>query len=100
MADLVDKAKSWSKYGGARFAVKEPIDEFWVCQFCGQKQTKNMPRWIVAFERKSDVFRICSSCRHAYLHVAVRKVFDDLFELISEIRRFNRDVENSRRDDS
>lgn len=62
---VTKKMYGWSKYGGARDGiVKEELDE-WYCQFCGSKQVKGLPCYMIpADEDLREYLRACSSCKY------------------------------------
>jgi len=63
---LTGKMFGWSKWGGANRGVFTllPSDEWW-CQACGQKQTRNMPAYMIPMDLfNRDFVKVCTLCRY------------------------------------
>jgi hypothetical protein len=56
---------SWTKYGGGRYGVDKANDDFWFCQCCRSKLTKDLPNYMFPIDSSNMEFvRICSTCEH------------------------------------
>lgn len=68
----------WSKWGGATQGLFTllPADE-WFCQCCGQKQTRNLPSYMIPLDKSRRNFvKVCSICRYRFLINKLRIFFD------------------------
>lgn len=73
----------WSKWGGARAGeVKEQLD-VWSCQSCGREQVKILPQYLMKDEENTEVFRICTLCKHTSL---IGK-YVSIIDLIQNVRK-------------
>jgi hypothetical protein len=70
------KAYGWSKYGEVNYGlVQEDKTREWNCQACGDKQTKDMPSYMMELIEREFV-RICSSCQHVKLSNSLSSLYD------------------------
>ena len=75
---ITGKMFGWSKWGGANQGLFTllPADEWW-CQCCGDKQTKNMPSYMVPFDFfNRDFAKVCATCRHRFLLEKLKTFFE------------------------
>lgn len=62
----INQAKyGWSKYGGGNHGLVKDQNDYWYCQCCRVKCTKEMPAYMYAFDNSNREFvRLCSVCSH------------------------------------
>ena len=83
---VTKKMYGWSKYGGVMDGiVKEELPE-WFCQFCGGKQVKGLPCYMIAVDEwQREYLRACSVCKNAAVKNKAT-TFDKLLVVVSERR--------------
>jgi hypothetical protein len=66
--------KKWTKWGGENNDL-HPISLEWYCQACTEKQTIELPSYLIRIE-KQEYARICSVCLHVALDRKINNIFD------------------------
>jgi hypothetical protein len=74
--DISQAMKGWTKWGGPRqgYSSEEENNE-WYCQSCKEKQTDELPAYLISVDRK-DWARICSVCFYESLINDINNIFD------------------------
>jgi len=82
----INQAKyGWTKYGGARQGLVKGEHEFWYCQCCKTKLTKEMPQYMFPIDKNlREYVRICNTCEHL-VKVADIHSFSDLVIAIRKL---------------
>jgi hypothetical protein len=75
----------WTKWYGANNNLFT-ITQEWTCQACGEKQTNELPSYLIRI-KDSEYARICSIC----LHVALEKKINNIFRLMKIMRKYHPD---------
>lgn len=71
----------WTKWYGANNNLFVITPE-WTCQACGEKQTIELPSYLIRIKNQ-EYARICSIC----LHVALEKKINNIFKLMKLMRK-------------
>jgi len=74
--------RGWTKWGGANHGYFTLTPE-WYCQCCKEKQTDQLPAYLITFIDK-EVARVCSAC----FHVAYIQHIENLIDLIDLLRSY------------
>jgi len=66
--------RGWTRWGGANNSLYTITPE-WYCQACQEKQTLDLPSYLIRIENQ-EYARICSVCLHTALERHVNNIFD------------------------
>ena len=78
--------RGWTKWGGARHGF-ETVTPEWYCQACTEKQTDQLPSYLIRLDTEQFA-RICSKC----FHEAILRKINNIFDLISFLDRVTPEV--------
>lgn len=88
---ITQKMYGWSKYGGARHGLVKEDLEVWVCQICSDRQTRDLPSWMISMdEDQREFIRVCSTCKREIIKMQYVEQLDNFRKLIKEVRRLRR----------
>ncbi len=77
--------KRWTKWCGQNNDL-HPITQEWFCQACNEKQSIELPSYLIRIENQ-EYARICSVC----LHVALQDHLTNIFDLMGVVKPFHPD---------
>lgn len=84
---ITKKMYGWTKYGGATLGFSQTLSDVWYCQFCGDRQVKELPCYLIPMDlSERDFIRACSSCKHTQVKAGATTV-GELLKLIEITRR-------------
>lgn len=72
--------RGWTKWAGANNGLYSITDE-WFCQACTEKQTSELPSYLIKIKDK-EYARICSVCVNIAIHKKINNIYD-LREVVS-----------------
>jgi len=66
---ITKRMYGWTKWGGRRFAAVQQALPEWACQACGEKQTRNLPAYLIPLDSdQREYVRVCAKCKYVSIH--------------------------------
>lgn len=72
------KMFGWSKWGGANQGLFTLLpSEVWYCQCCGEKQTRNLPSYMIPMDSfNRDFVKVCTKCKYKSIIKKIKHFLD------------------------